>query len=186
MNSSVKFVNKTNTMVLKDILAISGEPGLFKFIAQGKNAMIVEQLETKRRSSAFGSSKVSSLEEITVYTEKEDMPLGKIFDLIYEKHNGGPAVDFKSDPEKLKAWFSEVVPEYDKDKVYSSDIKKIAHWYNILQELNLLVKDEPEKEAGKPDSGKEGTKKPAGKKKEKAVAKAEPAAPKKPSKPKTK
>ena len=126
-------------MILKDILSISGEPGLFKFIAQGKNAMIVEQLETKRRSSAFGSSKVSSLEEITVYTEKEDMPLGKIFDLIYEKHNGGPAVDYKSDPEKLKVWFGEVVPEYDKDKVYPSDIKKIAHWYNILQELNLLL-----------------------------------------------
>jgi hypothetical protein len=70
-------------MVLKDILAISGEPGLFKFIAQGKNAMIVEHLETKRRSSAFGSAKVSSLEEISVYTEKEDMPLGKVFDIIF-------------------------------------------------------------------------------------------------------
>jgi hypothetical protein len=173
-------------MVLKDILAISGEPGLFKFIAQGKNAMIVEQLETKKRSSAFGSSKVSSLEEITVYTEKEDMPLGKIFDLIHEKHSGGPAIDYKSDPEKLKTWFSEVVPEYDKDKVYSSDIKKIVHWYNILHELNLLVKDEPEKEAGKSDSGKEGTKKPAGKKKGEAAVKKEPTAPKKPSKPKTK
>jgi hypothetical protein len=170
-------------MVLKDILAISGEPGLFKFIAQGKNSMIVEQLETKRRSSAFGSSKVSSLEEITVYTEKEDMPLGKIFDLIYEKHNGGPAVDYKSDPEQLKTWFGEVVPEYDKDKVYQSDIKKIAHWYNILQELNLLVKDEPEKEAGKTDSGEERTKKPAGKKKEAAVVKEKTAAPKKTSKP---
>jgi hypothetical protein len=173
-------------MILKDILSISGEPGLFKFIAQGKNAMIVEQLETKRRSSAFGSSKVSSLEEITVYTEKEDMPLGKIFDLIYEKHNGGPAVDYKSDPEKLKVWFGEVVPEYDKDKVYPSDIKKIAHWYNILQELNLLLKDEPEKEAEKPDSGEKGAKKPAGKKKEKVALKEEPATKKKPSKPKTK
>jgi hypothetical protein len=173
-------------MVLKDILSISGEPGLFKFIAQGKNSMIVEQLETKRRSSAFGSSKVSSLEEISIYTDKEDMPLGKIFDLIYEKHNGGPAVDYKSNPEKLKAWFGEVIPEYDKDKVYSSDIKKIAHWYNILQELNLLVKDVPEKEAEKPDSGEEGAKKPAGKKKEVAVVKKETTAPKKPSKPKTK
>jgi hypothetical protein len=114
------------------------------------------------------------------------MPLGKIFDLISEKHNGGPAVDYKSNPEKLKAWFGEVIPEYDKDKVYSSDIKKIAHWYNILQELNLLVKDVPEKEAEKPDSGEEGAKKPAGKKKEVAVVKKETTAPKKPSKPKTK
>jgi hypothetical protein len=177
-------------MILKDILAISGEPGLFKFIAQGKNAMIVEHLETKRRSSAFGSSKVSSLEEISVYTEKEDMPLGKIFDMIFEKTNGGPAIDFKSDPEKLKTWFSEVVPDYDKDRVYTSDIKKIAHWYNILHELNLLVKDEPEKETGEPvpekKEEKKSKKEPAAKKKEPSAAKDETAAPKKPSKPKTK
>jgi hypothetical protein len=177
-------------MVLKDILSISGEPGLFKFIAQGKNAMIVEHLETKRRSSAFGSAKVSSLEEITVYTEKEDIPLGKIFDLIFEKNNGGPAIDYKSDPEKLKAWFSEVLPEYDKDKVYTSDIKKIAHWYNILHDLNLLVKDEPEKEAETTVSEKKEEKKskkePAEKKKKPSASKDEQATPRKPSKPKTK
>jgi hypothetical protein len=177
-------------MILKDILAISGEPGLFKFIAQGKNSMIVEQLETKKRSSAFGTAKVSSLEEITVFTEKEDMPLGKIFDLIFEKNNGGPAIDFKSDPEKLKSWFSEVLPEYDKDKVYTSDIKKIAHWYNILHELNLLVKDEPEKSAGESESEKKEEKKPkkepAEKKKEPSVVKEDKPAPKKPSKPRAK
>ena len=83
-------------MILKDILAISGEPGLFRFIAQGKNAIIVEHLETKKRSSAYGSAKVSSLEDIAIFTEKEDMPLGKVFDLIYEKENGGPAIDSKS------------------------------------------------------------------------------------------
>jgi hypothetical protein len=132
-------------MVLKDILSIAGEPGLFKFVAQGKNSMIIEHLETKRRTSAFGSAKVSSLEEISVYTEKEDIALGKVFDLIFEKHGGGPAPDYKSDPAKLKTWFGEVLPEYDRDKVYVSDIKKVAHWYNILQGLNLLVKDEPAK-----------------------------------------
>jgi hypothetical protein len=132
-------------MVLKDILSIAGEPGLFKFVAQGKNSMIIEHLETKRRTSAFGSAKVSSLEEISVYTEKEDIALGKVFDLIFEKHGGGPAPDYKSDPGKLKTWFGEVLPEYDRDKVYVSDIKKVAHWYNILQGLNLLVKDEPAK-----------------------------------------
>jgi hypothetical protein len=173
-------------MVLKDILAISGEPGLFKFIAQGKNSMIVEQLETKKRSSAFGSAKVSSLEEISIYTEKEDVPLGKIFDLIFDKHNGGPAIDYKSDSEKLKTWFGEVVPEYDRDKVYPSDIKKLVHWYNILQELNLLVKDEPEKEADKPESVEADVKKPVTKKKEEAAGKDKPVASKKSSKPKTK
>jgi hypothetical protein len=134
-------------MILKDILAISGEPGLFKFIAQGKNAIIVEHLETKKRSSAYGSAKVSSLEDIAIFTEKEDMPLGKVFDLIYEKENGGPAIDSKADTAKLKSWFEEILPEYSKDKVYTSDIKKLAQWYNILHNLKLLVKDEPEAEA---------------------------------------
>ncbi|HEX7493459.1 MAG TPA: DUF5606 domain-containing protein [Bacteroidales bacterium] len=131
-------------MILKDFLAISGEPGLFKFIAQGKNAIIVEHLETKKRSSAYGSAKVSSLEDIAIFTDKEDMPLGKVFDLIHEKENGGPTIDSKSDTLKLKAWFEGILPDYSKDKVYTSDIKKVAHWYNILHNLNLLVKGEPE------------------------------------------
>ena len=131
-------------MILKDILAISGEPGLFKFIAQGKNAIIVEHLETKKRSSAYGSAKVSSLDDIAIFTEKEDMPLGKVFNLIYEKENGGPVPDSKGDINALKNWFEGVLPEYSKDKVYNSDIRKVAQWYNILHKLNLLVKEESE------------------------------------------
>jgi len=131
-------------MVLKDILAISGQPGLYKFIAQGKNAIIIEHIETKKRSSAFGSAKVSSLEEISVFTEDEDMPLGKVFDLIYEKENGGAAIDYKSDPDKLKTYFEEIIPEYDRERVYNSDIRKIIQWYNTLHTLNLLITDAPE------------------------------------------
>jgi hypothetical protein len=131
-------------MILKDILAISGEPGLFRFIAQGKNAIIVEHLETKKRSSVYGSAKVSSLEDIAIFTDKEDLPLGKVFDLIHEKENGGATIDSKVDTDKLKSWFEEILPDYSKDKVYTSDIKKVAHWYNILHTLNLLVKEEPE------------------------------------------
>lgn len=141
-------------MVLKEIMAISGEPGLFKFLAKGKNAIIVEHLETKKRSSAFNSVKVSTLEEISLFTTGEDVLLGKVFDLIYEKENGGPAIDYKSDPEKLKTWFGEVLPEYNRDKVYVSDIKKLIHWYNILHSLNMLVKEEPEKKE-EPDAEKE-------------------------------
>ncbi len=180
-------------MVLKDIMAISGEPGLFKFIAQGKNAIIVEHLETKRRSSAFGSAKVSSLEEISVFTEKEDMPLAKVFDLIFEKEKGGPAIDYKSDPEKLKAYMLEVLPEYDKEKVYISDIKKLVQWYNILHTLNLLVKEESEKpaeasETGKAKTVKEGKpkKEPTPKKEKTSGEKSESAPKKKPTKPKEK
>ena len=77
--------------------------GLFRFIAQGKNSIIVEHLETKKRSSAYGSAKVSSLEDIAIFTEKEDVPLGKVFDIIYEKETGGPAIDSKIDQDKLKS-----------------------------------------------------------------------------------
>lgn len=139
-------------MILKDIIAISGQQGLFKFIAQGKNSMIVEHLETGKRMSAFSSAKVSSLEEISVFTENEDMPLGKVFDKIFERENGGPAVDPKSDPAKLKKYFEETIPDYSREKVYVSDIKKICLWYNILQNKNMLVKEEPEKST---ESGEE-------------------------------
>jgi hypothetical protein len=165
-------------MVLKDILAISGEPGLFRFIAQGKNAIIVEHLETKKRSSAYGSAKVSSLEDIAIFTETEDIPLAKVFDLIYEKENGGVAVDVKADGSKLKSWFEGVLPEYSRERVYTSDIKKVALWYNILHKLDLLVKEEPEKaveaaeavKAEKEDAGSVPGKK---KKKPSAAAKKE-------------
>lgn len=180
-------------MVLKDIMAISGEPGLFKFVAQGKNAIIVEHLETKKRSSAFGSAKVSSLEEISIYTEGEDIPLSKVFDLIYDKEGGKQAPDYKSDPEKLKAYLVEVLPAYDKDRVYVSDIKKIFHWYNILQSLNLLVREEPakpeekeEEKTAEPVTEKSPAKKPAAKKEKTGEPDVEKAPKKKASKPKEK
>jgi hypothetical protein len=133
-------------MILKDILAISGQPGLFRFIAQGKNAIIVEHLESKKRSSASGTAKVSSLEDIAIFSTTEDVPLGKVFDLIFEKENGGPAVDSKVDNNVIKKWFEEVLPDYSRDKVYVSDIRKVAAWYNILHKLDLLLKEEPQKE----------------------------------------
>lgn len=159
-------------MNLKDIIAISGEPGLFRFIAQGKNAIIVEHLETKKRSSAYSSAKVSSLEEISIFTDKEDMPLSKVFDLIFEKEKGGPSIDSKSEVNKLKSYFEVVLPEYAKEKVYPSDIKKMIQWYNILQKLNLLLPDEPEKNPEQKETLPEPEKKPvAEKKKRKASTK---------------
>lgn len=154
-------------MILKDILSISGETGLFRFIAQGKNAIIVEHLETKKRSSAYGSAKVSSLEDIAIFTEKEDVPLGKVFDIIFDQTNGGPAIDSKADSSKLKLWFETVLPDYSRDKVYVSDIKKVIMWFNILQKLDLLVKEEAEI---KKDETEE--KAPAETKKKKAAPKA--------------
>ncbi len=137
-------------MNLKDILAISGEGTLFKFIAQGKNAVIVENLETGKRFSAGATARVSALDEIAIFTTGEDMPLGQVLDRLWEKENGGEALSHKhSDPE-LKQYFAEVLPEYDRERVYSSDIKKVLLWYNILHKLNLLVKEE---KSGEPEAG---------------------------------
>jgi Domain of unknown function (DUF6852) len=105
----------------------------------------VEHIETGKRSSAFSSVKVSSLEDISVFTEKEDLLLGKVFDKIFEKESGGPAIDSKAETEKLKKYFEEIIPDYSREKVYTSDIKKIILWYNLLQKKGMLIKEEPEK-----------------------------------------
>lgn len=135
-------------MKLKDILSISGEGGLFKFVAQGKNAIIVEHLETKKRTAAHATAKVSSLEDISIFTEQEDVSLSKVFDRMHEKENGGAAISHKSSAGELKEYFAEVLPDYDRDRVYVSDIKKLVNWYNILQSLDMLIPGEDEKEAG--------------------------------------
>jgi len=140
-------------MNLKDILAISGEVTLFKFIAQGKNAVIVENLETGRRFSAGAHSRVSALDEISIFTAEEDMPLSKVMDRLWEKENGGEAISHRKSDEELKKYFAEALPEYDRDRVYTSDIRKVLHWYNILQGLNLLVKEEPQEEEQKSGEG---------------------------------
>jgi hypothetical protein len=140
-------------MNLKDILAVSGEGTLFKFIAQGKNAVIVENLETGRRFSAGATAKVSALDEIAIFTTGEDMALSKVMDLIHEKENGGAALSHKEPDAALKKYFAEVLPEYDRDRVYTSDIKKVLHWYNILHKLNLLVKEEEKPEESTGDAG---------------------------------
>jgi hypothetical protein len=159
-------------MVLKDILAISGEPGLFKFVAQGKNAIIVEHLETGRRSSAFTSAKVSSLEDISVFTQDEDMPLAKVFDRIFEKESGGPAIDPKTaTPEILKKYFEGIVPEYSRERVYVSDIRKIIVWYNLLLKKDMLIPDEPEKQDDQEQKDKVTEEKPVtGKKTRKSTS----------------
>jgi hypothetical protein len=164
-------------MKLKDYMSISGEHGLYKFVAQGRNAIIIEHLETGKRSTAYGSAKVSSLEDISIFTETEDLPLAKVFDRIFEKENGGAAPDYKSDPEILKTYFQGIVPDYDRERVYHSDIKKIIMWYNVLQKLNLLVKDEPEPEQdAKTDDESRKEEKTAEKIKQEKVSKPRPKA----------
>ena len=144
-------------MNLKDILAISGEGTLFKFIAQGKNAVIVENLETGRRFSAGANARVSALDEISIFTTGEDMPLGKVMDLLWEKENGGEVISHRLPDNELKEYFAGVLPDYDRERVYTSDIKKVLHWYNLLHGLGMLVREEelPEGEAGTAAADKE-------------------------------
>ncbi len=128
--------------MLKGILAIAGQPGLFKVISEGKNSVIIESLLTGKKSTAYADAKMSTLEDIAIYTLEEDMPLKKVFKKIANKENGGQAIPSKSSPEELKNYFAVVLPEYDKERVYVSDLKKVVTWYNLLNEKGLLVFEE--------------------------------------------
>jgi hypothetical protein len=133
--------------MLKGILAISGQPGLFKVLTEGKNNVIVESLLSGKRSTVYTDAKMSALEDIAIYTTKEDLPLRKVLKKIAEKENGGKAIDAKKPPEDLKKYFAEVLPDYDKEKVYFSDIKKVISWYNLLHDKGLLdLEDDKEEE----------------------------------------
>ncbi|MEE4286670.1 MAG: DUF5606 domain-containing protein [Mariniphaga sp.] len=140
--------------MLKGILAISGYQGLYKLVAESKNNIIVESLETGKRMPAYTTSKISALEDIAIYTDSADVPLKDVFKLISEKENGGEALGHKQSAEKLKTYFSEILPEYDRERVYVSDIKKVLLWYNILHEKNMLdfSEEEPEEQQ---ESGEE-------------------------------
>ena len=138
--------------MLKDILAISGQPGLYKLVSNTKNGIIVENLETKKRMPAYATSKVSALDDIAIYTvDGEDKPLTEVFKSIREKENGGPTIKPKASNNELKAYFESIMPDYDDDRVYVSDMKKVFQWYNILQNLEMLdlldvVEEEEKKE----------------------------------------
>ena len=134
--------------MLKGILSVSGQSGLFKMVAESKNNIIIESLETLKRMPVHSTSKVSALEDIAIYTENGDVPLKEIFKAIFDKENGGPAINPKVTAPELKAYFEEVVPRYDKDRVYISDIKKVLVWYNALQKKELLqfAEEEEKKE----------------------------------------
>jgi outer membrane biosynthesis protein TonB len=136
-------------MDLSKILSISGRSGLFQVVSQLKNAVLVESLLDKKRFPAFAHEKISSLEEIAIFTATEDKPLKDVLKVIYEKLEGKPALDPKSDNKLLMAFFLEIVPDYDPNRVYISDIRKIISWYNLLIENKLL--DFTEKEEENPD-----------------------------------
>lgn len=153
-------------MDLSEIISVSGQSGLYKVVAKTKNGLIVESLSDNKRIPVYASQKVSALEEISIFLHSGDTPLSNVFKKIYEKENKGPAIDAKSDPEALKKYFSEILPDYDEAKVYTSDIKKVLSWYNMLQGLNMLkLKEEKKKEEEEETGEKVKESKPKGKSK---------------------
>jgi len=141
--------------MLKGILAISGQPGLFKVLSEGKNGVIVESLLTGKKQTAFASAKMSTLEDIAIYTTHEDFPLKQVFRKIFDKEQGGQAIQSNAKPEDLKIYFENVLPDFDRERVYVSDIKKVLSWYNLLQEKGLLTFEEPVEAPGEASSVEE-------------------------------
>lgn len=135
--------------MLRTILSVSGKPGLYKLISQGKNMLILETLDaTKKRIPAYGHDKVISLGEIAMYTDDEEMPLSEVLESLKKKENAQVAsIDYKkASAEVLHAFMAEVLPTYDRDRVHTSDIKKLIQWYNILVSNGITEFAEVEEE----------------------------------------
>ena len=141
------------------ILSISGRPGLFKLVNQGKNMLIVESLATGKRTPAYAHDKVVSLSDVSIYTPEADEPLPNVFESI-KQLTGGTQVDYKKmDDADLREYFAKVLPEYDRDRVYTADIRKVFAWYNELIAAgvtdfkdNEIAEDQAAEEAEEADS----------------------------------
>ncbi len=141
-------------------MAISGYSGLFRFVSQGRHGVIVESLVDGKRMNASASAKISSFTDISIFTDSGDMPLRDVLKKIKELEGGKPAIDPKSKPDELKKYFAQVLPNYDRERVYNSHIQKVISWYNQLQSLGMLdLLDEVEEAPAKTEETAEN---PAG------------------------
>ena len=165
-------------MNVRGIIAISGRPGLFKVVAQSKNSVIVESLIDKKRFPAYASEKISTLEDISIFTYEDDVKLTDVFQSIFDKHNGGEGTSHKESLKNLEDALESVLPNYDRERVYPSDVKKIFQWYNLLHSAGLLIPAETEAEGETEEAPKAEVKEVKIKKEEtkKATASASPKA----------
>ncbi|MDR2651141.1 MAG: DUF5606 domain-containing protein [Prevotellaceae bacterium] len=125
---------------LKKVLSVSGHSSLFAFVGKTKNGIVAENINDKKRTAFGESAKVSALSDISVFTDKEELTLATVIEKIKEKENGN-AINIevkKADPEILKKYFEEILPDYDRDRLYVSHMKKILDWYNQLQSNDML------------------------------------------------
>ena len=130
-------------MNLEKILSISGKPGLYALKVQTRSGFIAESLLDGKKITVGLKVNVSLLSEISIYTYNEEKPLTEVMRNIAIKENEGPAISHKEDNAILVAYFMEILPEYDSERVYPSDIKKVLNWYNLLQSKGLVSKEEP-------------------------------------------
>ena len=133
-------------MEFKDILAISGMPGLYKYVAQSTRGIIVESLEDGRRMNASATSRVSALAEISMFTEGEDIALADVFTNIWNYTEGKEAISHKESADRIVEEFAKVLPEYDRERVHVSDMKKCFAWYNILVKAGFTKFELPSSE----------------------------------------
>src|SRR5690606_24208243 len=150
-------------MSLKKIMSISGMPGLYKVVAQTKNGFIAESLVDKKRFPVHSNQQVSMLSDISIFTESEDIKLSEVFRKMKAMPEGDTDIDMKADGATLYQAFEKILPEYDKDRVYPSDIKKVFKWYNLLK--NEVDFSEEEKPTATEESKEESTEEPAADKK---------------------
>ena len=141
--------------MLKTILSISGKPGLYKLVSQGKNMLIVESLQTKKRIPAYAHDKVVSLGDIAIYTSNEEVPLSNVFETIYKQENKVLDASLYKTTEQLNSFFEKILPDYDKERVYPTDIKKIISWYNLLVNAGITEFVEQKKESESKEKGEE-------------------------------
>ncbi|WP_025742997.1 DUF5606 family protein [Aquimarina pacifica] len=134
-------------MSLDKILAISGKPGLYELKTQTRSGFLAESLLDGKKISVSIRNNVSVLSEIAIYTFTEEVPLREIFKKIHEKEGGDQSISHKESKNKLETYFSEVLPDYDEDRVYVSDMKKVIQWYNILQSKGITDFSEPEEKS---------------------------------------
>ena len=152
-------------MELKDFISVAGKSGLHTIVGKSKNNVIVESLKDKKRFPIFNTNKISALSDISIYTYDEEILLSELFDRIQKKYKKEVAISHLESADELKKVFEELVPNYDKEQVYNSDIKKVFQWYNILHDTDNLV-SEKSKEEEKKESNKKANKQKEGSKKE--------------------
>lgn len=142
-------------MDLNKILSIAGKPGLYKLVAQSKNGLIIESLLDGKRMNAFMNEKISSLEEISLFSHNEDVALKDVLRNMFNQTKGQKAIDNKADDAAVKAFFGQIVPDYDKERVYVSHMRKVIGWYNLLLEKGIIDYSEEEVTESKPEKTEE-------------------------------